>query len=92
MQRVTECKGIEIVILRLSQVQLVDATGAHTLSELVSDLERRGITVLIKGIQPRHLSLFRQLGVLESLRHENHVFETLPAAIEHARAHVAKAA
>lgn len=91
-QRVTECKGIEIVILRLSQVQLVDATGAHTLSELVTDLERRGITVLIKGIQPRHQHLFEQLGVLDSLRHENHVFETLPPAIAHARSHVARAA
>lgn len=91
-QRVTDSTGIEVVILRLSQIQLVDATGAHTLSELVSDLERRGITVLVKGIQQRHMHLFEQLGVLSSLAHENHVFETLPPAIEHARSHVQRAA
>src|SRR5690625_1867907 len=84
-------EGIEVVILRLSQVQLVDATGAHTLTELVTALERRGGTVLIKGIRAEHLRVFRRVGVIGSLRHPNHLFVELAPAIAHARSHIHRA-
>lgn len=80
-----------VVVLRLSHLRLVDATGAHALGELVADLERAGITVLVKGIQPAHLPVLTRVGVLDELRHENHLFQDLPPAIEHARSHVARA-
>jgi sulfate permease, SulP family len=80
-----------VVILRLSHVRLVDATGAHALGELVADLERAGVTVLVKGIQPAHLPVLTRVGVLDELRHEKHLFATLAPAIEHARSHVARA-
>lgn len=79
---------VEVVILRLSQLQLVDATGANALGELVAALERRGATVLIKGVRPEHRPLLEQLGVIGSLRHPNHLFAELEPAIEHARSHV----
>ncbi|MFD6090958.1 SulP family inorganic anion transporter [Oerskovia sp. NPDC060338] len=80
-----------VVVLRLSHLRLVDATGAHALGELVADLERSGVTVLVKGIQPAHLPVLTRVGVLDELRHERHLFEDLPPAIEHARSHVARA-
>ncbi|MBN9176286.1 MAG: SulP family inorganic anion transporter [Microbacterium sp.] len=80
--------GVDVVILRMSRVELVDATGARALEEIVHSLERRGVTVLIKGIQPQHDSLFRTVGVLAALRHHNHLFDDLPSAIAHARSHV----
>lgn len=84
--------GIEVVILRMSQLGTLDATGARVIVELVTALEGRGITVLVKGIQPQHLELARRVGVLGALRHRNHVFDELDAAVEHARSHVARAA
>lgn len=81
-------RDVSVVIMRMSQLELVDATGAHMLGEVVQSLERRGITVLIKGVQPRHAGLFRTVGVLDALRHHNHLFVELPAAIAHARSHV----
>jgi len=90
LDRISEHQGIEVVILRLSQLQLIDATGAHTLTELVTALERRAITVLIKGIKPEHLRLLERLGVVDSLRHPNHLFDDLPPAVEHARYHVSR--
>jgi len=78
---------VEVVILRLSHLQLVDATGAHALAELVLTLERRGATVLIKGVRPEHRALLERLGVIASLRHPNHLFADLDAAIAHARSH-----
>ncbi len=85
---VDDIRGVSVVILRMSQLELVDATGARTLGEIVQALERRGVTVLIKGVQPRHESLFRTVGVLDALRDHRHLFTDLPAAIAHARSHV----
>ncbi|GAA2013657.1 SulP family inorganic anion transporter [Microbacterium ulmi] len=79
---------VTVVILRMSQLELVDATGARILSDIVQALERRGVTVLIKGVQAGHEELFRTVGVLDSLRHHNHLFAELPPAIEHARSHI----
>jgi len=90
LDRISEHEGIEVVILRLSQLQLIDATGAHTLTELVQALERRGISVLIKGIKPEHLTLLKRLGVIDSLTHPNHLFDDLAPAVEHARSHVSE--
>ena len=83
-------KGVTVVILRMSQLEMLDATGARVVSELMSTLERRGITVLVKGIQPEHLKLATRVGVLRALRHEKHLFDDLDAAIAHARSHVAR--
>ena len=85
---VTGVKGVSVVILRMSQLELVDATGARILSEIVTSLERSGVTVLIKGVQAGHEELFRTVGVLDALRHHNHLFTDLPAAVAHARSHI----
>lgn len=80
--------GVSVVVLRMSQLELVDATGARMLGDMVQALESSGVTVLIKGVQPRHEDLFRTVGVLGALRHHKHLFDDLPSAIEHARDHV----
>lgn len=92
LERIAGHRGTEVVILRLSQLQLIDATGAHTLSELVTALEQRGVTVLIKGVRPEHLQLLDRLGVIGSLRHSNHLFAELAPAVDHARSHIRRAA
>ena len=55
------------------------------IAELVQTLERRGVTVLVKGVQPQHLNLVTRVGVLESLRHRHHLFDDLDAAVAFAR-------
>lgn len=90
LDAVTGMRGVTVVILRMSQLELVDATGAHVLTEIVQRLEARGVTVLIKGVREGHTELFRSVGVLGALRHHKHLFDELPAAIEHARSHVAR--
>jgi SulP family sulfate permease len=79
---------VTVVIIRMSQLGMLDATGAHTLAEITTELEARGITVIIKGVQPDHLSLLANVGVFDSLRHDNHLVDTLDEAIAHARSHV----
>jgi SulP family sulfate permease len=91
LDRVNSIQNVAVVILRLSQLQVLDATGAKVITEMIHTLERRGITVLVKGIQPQHRGLVERVGVIRSLRHQNHLFDDLPAAVEHARSHVARA-
>jgi SulP family sulfate permease len=78
-----------VVIIRMSQLGMLDATGAHTLAQICTELEARGITVIIKGVRAEHINLLTNVGVFESLRHENHLLDTLDDAISHARTHVA---
>jgi SulP family sulfate permease len=78
---------VRVVILRLPELQVLDATGAQALGEIVADLERRHITVLLKGPRPEHERLLRAVGALEQLASEHHLFTDLDDAIAHARRH-----
>ena len=81
---------VRVVILRLADVQGLDASAAHALGDIVDHLERRGITVLLKGVRPEHLRILEAVGSLDRLAHNHHVFDDLPSAVEHARRHVAR--
>jgi MFS superfamily sulfate permease-like transporter len=87
---VAEVSDVRVVILRLSRVQTLDATGASILGDTIKTLESRGITVLLSGVRANHDNIFQTLGVYDHLAHEKHIFANTPEAIEHARAHVHK--
>jgi SulP family sulfate permease len=88
LTELTAVTDVKVVILRLPDVQVLDATGAQALGEIVSELEDRGITVLIKGARPEHLRTLRAVGTIERLAHNRHLFDNLDDAISHARLHV----
>ena len=79
---------VSVVIIRMSAIGMLDATGAHSLAEIAEELEARGITVIIKGVQPEHMTLLANMGIVDSLRHENHLIDSLDDAVAHARSHV----
>jgi SulP family sulfate permease len=83
---------VSVVIIRMSKLGMLDATGAHTLGRIAEELESRGVTVIIKGVQPEHMDLLTNVGVIDSLRHENHLIDSLDDAIVHARLHSGSAA
>ncbi len=83
---------VRVVVLRMSRVSAIDATGAHVLADTITRLENRNITVLLSGVQPHHERVLRQLGVYTGLAHERHLFATTPEAIAHARLHASRIA
>jgi SulP family sulfate permease len=87
---IAEISDVRVVILRLSRVQTLDATGAMVLGDTIKTLEARGITVLLSGVQADHDNVFQTLGIYDHLAHERHLFAHTPEAIAHARAHVHK--
>ena len=45
----------------------------------------------MKGPQPEHLRILREVGAIDHLAHEKHLFTDLDEAIAHARSHVERA-
>jgi sulfate permease, SulP family len=88
LTELTAVTDVKVIILRLPDVQVLDATGAQAIGEIVRELEDRSITVLIKGARPAHLSTLRAVGTIDRLAHESHLFDNLDEAIAHARKHV----
>lgn len=83
-----EFTGIEVVIIRLSRLSGLDASGANALVEVIETFEQRGVTVLLKGLKPEHRRVADAFGVTAALRHPNHVCDTIEDAIAHARSHI----
>jgi len=88
LTELTAVSDVGVVVLRLPDLQVLDATGAHALGEIVAELEARHITVLLKGPRREHLRTLRAVGVLDRLAHEKHLFDSLDDALDHARVHV----
>ena len=81
-------QGVSVVILRLKGMTFIDASGTEALSQIIDELERRGITLLIKGVGTEHSMSLTAAGVLAPLLAKGHLFDDLDAAVAHARRHV----
>jgi SulP family sulfate permease len=92
LQELAAVRGVTVVQLRLAHLQYLDATGAHALADVVSALEREGVTVLISGVRDEHMDLLSRMGVLAGLRDPRHLFDSRDAAVAHARDHARRSA
>jgi SulP family sulfate permease len=82
----SEVADVRMLILRMSRITTLDATGAHILGDAITRMERRGITVLISGIKPGHSQVLAALGIADHLHRNGLIFPDTPTAITHARA------
>lgn len=90
LTELTNVVDVRVIILRMPDLQVLDATGAHALGEIVRELEDRHITVLLKGLRPEHERVLGAVGALRHLADEKHVFAGLDDAIAHAREHASR--
>jgi sulfate permease, SulP family len=81
----TEVSDVSVVILRMSRVTTLDATGGLMLDDVITRLEAKGIAVLVSGVTDAHRSVLRRLGVAPHLRERGRVFPDTPEAIAYAR-------
>lgn len=84
----TEVADVRVVILRMSRISTMDATGALVLKDAVEKLHRRGIVVLASGIRPGQRQVLDSVGALESLSAEGREYASTPDAIRAARDHL----
>ncbi|MEU8619116.1 SulP family inorganic anion transporter [Streptomyces sp. NPDC048623] len=83
-----EVADVRVVILRMSRVTTIDATGALVLKDAVEKLNRRGIVVMTSGIRPAQRNALDSVGALDLLRLDGREFATTPEAIAGARSHL----
>lgn len=88
LAELTAATDVRVIVLRLSAMAMLDATGARALGDIVTQLQDRGITVLLKGASAEHSRLLLAVGALAPVRQRGHSFDDLPAALAHAGAHV----
>lgn len=81
----TKVSDVHVVILRMSRVTTLDATGANVIGDAITHLEKRGIVVLLSGLATKHDDVLAALGIAEHLRRDGLLFDDTPAAIAHAR-------
>jgi MFS superfamily sulfate permease-like transporter len=86
----SEVSNVRVVVLRMSRITTIDATGAAVLADTIARLEARSITVLLSGVRTHQQRVLVNLGVYDRLATERHLFDTTPEAIAHARVHAAR--
>ena len=62
---------VQTVVIRLGRVPFMDATGMHTLSEIIERLQRRRIRVVLCGIQESLSRSLTRAGILDLVGHDN---------------------
>ncbi|MFF2852839.1 SulP family inorganic anion transporter [Streptomyces sp. NPDC058001] len=77
----SDVADVRVVILRMSRVTTMDATGALVLKDAVEKLNRRGIAVMTSGIRPGQRQALDSVGALKLLRREGREYATTPEAI-----------
>ncbi|MDI9886427.1 SulP family inorganic anion transporter [Streptomyces sp. HNM0645] len=84
----SEVADVRVVILRMSRITTMDATGALVLKDAIEKLNRRGIVVMSSGIRPGQRQVLDSVGALDLLGREGREYATTPEAIAGARAHL----
>jgi len=82
-QRLAEqLPGVRFVILKMENVPFIDQSGLYALEESILNLERRGVNVLITGIQWQPELMLRKIRLIPALVAERHVFSNLHVCVE----------
>jgi SulP family sulfate permease len=61
----------KVLIIRLRWVPFIDITGLQTLEEVIRDLQRRGVRVMLTGANERVEGKLEKAGVIDLLGREN---------------------
>jgi SulP family sulfate permease len=67
------------LLIRMSRVSAIDASGAQVLRSAITAMQQRGVTVYLSGLHPAHHRPLAALGVLDQL--DGHVFADAPRAL-----------
>lgn len=81
----SEVEDVSVVVLRMSRVTTIDASGALVLGDAIERLQHRGIMVYVSGIPDGHHQPLEALGVIGRLDKAGQVFATTDEAIAAAR-------
>jgi len=70
---------IRVVIFRMKKVPNIDQTGLYALEEVITDLENRGIAVVMTGLRNQPLRMLKRINLVPGLIPEKYLFKTFDA-------------
>jgi SulP family sulfate permease len=73
-------KKITSLIIRMDEVPLIDQSGLYTLEDIIFDLQKLGIQVLLVNLQEQPLDKLRSIDIIPNLVTEKHLFGTIEEA------------
>ena len=85
MISITPEEGLRVLILRMSNMPLLDASALKNLSTLLYVCRSRGTVLLLSHVSPQPLSVMKKAGFLEDVG-EEHVFASIDDALAYAEA------
>lgn len=85
MLSITPEEGLRVLILRMSNMPLLDASALKNLSTLLYVCRSRGTVLLLSHVSPQPLSVMKKAGFLEDVG-EEHVFASIDDALAYAEA------
>jgi len=77
-----------VLILRMRHVPFIDSTGVHNFIEMLTEMEKRGIRIILSGVQPEVRKELQQYGIDEMLGTE-YICDSFAKALEQAGLHIA---
>jgi len=76
---------ITAVIFRLDRVPYIDQSGLYTLEEIIFDLRKEGIEVLLVGLQEQPRDMLEAVDIIPDLVEEEDVFDTIGESFTYLR-------
>lgn len=89
-EEITRLDTVRVVIIRLSRVGIMDATGAKALTDIVTALRRADNNVLLVGLRTTHEALTDRLGLGIAMGGTDRFFDSIDEALEAAERIIAE--
>lgn len=86
-QMIDRVSDLRAVVIRMKRVPHIDQSGGYALQEVASQLKKRGVPVLITGIQKQPRELLTGIRLIPELIPTAHVFNTFQEAVDWLKDH-----
>ncbi len=73
---------VKVVIFRMKKVPHIDQTGLYAFEEVITDLEKRGIAVVMTGLRDQPLRMLKRINLIPGLIPEQYLFKTFNDCIK----------
>lgn len=68
---------IKVLIIRMDRVPHIDQTGLYAIEETLFDLDKRGLQVIIVGLQSQPADMLRSIDIIPNLIPEKQLFDNM---------------
>ncbi len=73
---------VKIVIMRMSLVPYIDQTGIYAITDAVMELQEKGVTVLMTGLQEQPKDMLKNVGLIPDLVVQSHLFVDFQSCVK----------